>query len=294
MDNPGFGTGDTIRLNTNGNLNYPKQFLDLGEGFQASPLISIGKVTGNGNPTVGVISDIELYKGHPDNYRTKALKLYDQQTNKDYYDGHYYLASPAAEALIKFGKFLEENYPNKTYLITSAYRSYNHQEGLKSDDSSAKTASAGSSPHGWGGAVDINELIARDQNGKLTSNPNVNQAFRTTNEDYKIWAEHAPKFGWYNPLRLRDGKGVDESWHWEFWGRPGQTLRVASPYDKNRTSGYGRLEWIINDLTNTAYTTIKVPSDRNALNSSGIDGSYAKKNVYIDEETGKIMQETFN
>ena len=298
-DNPGLGTGDTIRLNTNGNLNLPHQKDTLpivagGDGFQQSPLISIGQIKGNTTANVSfVLRNATTATGLEAN-TTKAFKLYNQQTNKDYYNGHYYLAEPAAEALLEFGKFLEENYPNKTYLITSAYRSYNHQEGLKSKDSSSKTASAGSSPHGWGGAVDINELIARDQNGELTSNPNINQAFRTTNEDYKIWAEHAPKFGWYNPLRLRDGKGVDESWHWEFWGKPGQTLRVASPYDKSRTSGFRRIEWIINDLTNTAYTTTTVPSDRNALNAAGIDGSYAKKNLYIDEETGKIIQETLN
>ena len=50
-------------------------------------------------------------------------------------------------------------------MITSAYRSYAHQNGLKAEDSSATTASAGSSPHGWGGAIDIQELIARDGNG---------------------------------------------------------------------------------------------------------------------------------
>jgi hypothetical protein len=31
-----------------------------------------------------------------------------------------------------------------------------------------------------------------------------------------VWG---PKYGWYNPYRLCDGKGkMDEAWHWEYWG----------------------------------------------------------------------------
>jgi hypothetical protein len=219
-DNPGIGTGNTVRKNTNGNFTLPTQ--KLGEGFMASPLISIGNIKGkSGNqdmsvsvPGTGVVT-------------SSGIKLTNQSTNNTYYDGHYYLAEPAALQLIKFAQFCESQ--GKSFTITSAYRSYNHQNGLKSKDSSATTAKAGSSAHGLGGAIDIQELISRDGNGKLTSNPTINQTFRTVNPNYKFWQENAPRFGWYNPQRLRDGAGVDESWHWEYWGVPGEKLQIKPP-----------------------------------------------------------------
>ena len=173
-----------------------------------------------------------------------------------------------AKSKIEFGKFIEENWDGNPFLITSAYRNYNHQNGLKTADSSATTANAGSSPHGWGGAVDINELIARNGAGKLTSDPTINQTFRTTSKAYAFWAEHAPKFGWYNPLRLRDGKGVDESWHWEFWGKPGQTIKVDAPRKDSNFFQDG--------------TKGTVPNDHNAL-------AIGRRNIKTSETTGKVI-----
>ena len=262
-------------LNTNGNLNLPGASERDGERYQKSPLISIGSVKKLSNGVNGSFylpyATTNANADAVEKYSTKAFKLYNQASNKTYYDGEYYLAEPAALALLEFGKFIEENWIKKgknPFLITSAYRSYNHQNGLKSADSSAKTASAGSSPHGWGGAIDINELIARDGAGKLTSNPTINQTFRTTSEAYQFWAEHAPKFGWYNPLRLRDGKGVDESWHWEFWGTPGQTLKVQAPRKDSKFFQSG--------------TSFPVPSDHNAL-------AIGKRNIETSEKTGKVV-----
>jgi len=214
-DNPGIGTGDTIRKNTNGNFTLPYQ--KLGEGFEPSPLISIGKRGGNitvSVPGKGVVS-------------SSGIKLTDQASVSTYYNGEYYLAEPAAYKLLEFAQFCESQ--GKSYLLTSAYRSYAHQNGLKSNDSSATTAKAGSSAHGLGGAIDINDLITRDGKNKLSSDPTLNQTFRTVNPDYKFWEEHAPKYGWYNPQRLRDGSGVDESWHWEYWGVPGEKLQIKPP-----------------------------------------------------------------
>lgn len=271
-----YDNGSREILSTNGNLNEPDVKKKLGEDFQKSALISIGSVKKLSNGYNGSFylpyATTNANADAVEKYSTTAFKLYNQNSNKTYYDGEYYLAEPAALALLEFGKFIEENWIKKLnknpFLITSAYRSYNHQNGLKSADSSAKTASAGSSPHGWGGAIDINELIARTGDDKLTSNPTINQTFRTTSEAYQFWAEHAPKFGWYNPLRLRDGKGVDESWHWEFWGTPGQTLKVQAPRKESNILQFG--------------TKITVPSDHNAL-------AIGRKNIKTSEETGKVV-----
>lgn len=272
-----YDNGSREILSTNGNLNEPDVKTKLGEKFKESALVSIGNVKNLKNKEIGkfgLLTNSFFGDGSGNkSFRkfTTGLTLLSQDSNKTYYNGEYYLAQPAAEALYEFGKFIEENWIKKgknPFLITSAYRSYNHQNGLKTSDSSAKTASAGSSPHGWGGAIDIQELIARNGAGKLTSNPTINQTFRTTSEAYKFWAEHAPKFGWYNPLRLRDGKGVDESWHWEFWGTPGQTLKVQAPRKESNILQDG--------------TKITVPNNHNAL-------AIGRLNITTDPETGKIV-----
>ncbi len=275
--NTGITAGEV--LTTNGNLNLPGDSTKLGEKYQVSALVSIGSVKNIKNNSKGdfaLLVDTQFGDGSGNtSFRkfSKGLKLLSQDTNKTYYNGEYYLAQPAAEALLEFGKFIEENWISKgknPFMITSAYRSYAHQNGLKAADSSAKTASAGSSPHGWGGAIDIQELIARDGDGNLTSNPTINQTFRTTSEAYAFWAEHAPKFGWYNPLRLKDGKGVDESWHWEFWGKPGQTIKVAAP---RKDSNF------FQDGTKGTVPTLT----KNAALAIG------KRNIKTDEKTGKIV-----
>ena len=260
-------------LSTNGNLNLPTD-TKKGESYQASPLVSIGSIKDTKYDTSVIFGlKMEGQDGSGNtNFRkyTSGLRLLSQKNNNTYYDGEYYLAQPAAEALYEFGQFIKNNWEGKSFLITSAYRSYNHQTGLKTADSSSKVAGAGTSAHGWGGAIDINELIPRDGNGKLTSNLTINQTFRTTSKAYAFWAEHAPKFGWYNPLLLRDGKGrVDEAWHWEFWGKPGQNLKLDVP-----------------SLTNNTYqssTKTTVPTlDKNAALALN------QPNVKIDEKTGKV------
>lgn len=271
-----YDNGSREILSTNGNLNEPDVKTKLGEDFKKSALVSIGSVKNIKNNSRGdfaLLVDTQFGDGSGNNsFRkfSKGLKLLSQDTNKTYYNGEYYLAQPAAEALLEFGKFIEENWDEDPFMITSAYRSYAHQNGLKTEDSSSTTASAGSSPHGWGGAIDIQELIARDGNGKLTSNPTINQTFRTTSKAYAFWAEHAPKFGWYNPLRLRDGKGVDESWHWEFWGKPGQSIKVDAPRKDNN---------ILQDGTKGTVPTLT----KNAALAIG------KRNIKTSEKTGKVV-----
>lgn len=97
------------------------------------------------------------------------------------------------------------------YAISSAYRSQVHQAGL----GSGKTvASPGSSPHGWGGALDFSNLY-QIVNG--SGDPKRNLNARKT-DAYKKIATLGAKHGWYNPWRLSDVNGTDELWHFEYWG----------------------------------------------------------------------------
>jgi len=91
----------------------------------------------------------------------------------------------------------------------------NHQRSLGSGRTVAKP---GSSPHGWAIAIDISELYRAVTGGKDKGDPAANARVRATYPLYQWFAANAPKYGFYNPYRLADGTGVDEVWHWEYWG----------------------------------------------------------------------------
>jgi len=95
------------------------------------------------------------------------------------------------------------------FVISSAYRTYAQQQSLQK---TGLAASAGFSPHGWGGAVDFSNLFIG------TSNPQSNKEARINNPNYKLIAEIGALYGWYNPWRLSNGGKSDELWHFEYWG----------------------------------------------------------------------------
>ena len=85
-------------------------------------------------------------------------------------------------------------------IINEGYRDYATQERYYDDPPSGVGTAAwpGTSNHGWGLAVDL----------KLRGG------------EYAWMLANAPRFGWVNPLWARDGKGVEEPWHWEHVGAP--------------------------------------------------------------------------
>ena len=126
------------------------------------------------------------------------------------YGGKYLLHPEAAE---NFFKLKEQAISDGIgFTITSAYRDLAHQQSL---GSGAAVAKVGSSPHGWAVSIDFGELY-RAVNGKTS--PVLNRQARETSPLYRWLSINGPKYGWYNPWRLADGNGVDEIWHWEYWG----------------------------------------------------------------------------
>lgn len=113
---------------------------------------------------------------------------------------------------------------NISYLKVAAYRAYGQQKETQ------QSAKKGFSPHGWGGAVDIQQLYTQQENAYkritgTTAKPKYPcgapyaREVRNTSSLYKWLAENGPKYGWYNPYRLADNKGTqDEAWHFEYWG----------------------------------------------------------------------------
>jgi hypothetical protein len=107
--------------------------------------------------------------------------------------------------------------------VSSTYRDLAGQEACFKKYGAGSAAKPGKSPHGWGLALDFGEICGMQQSrakalgvGRGTAAP-----ARYTRENSKIYqwlAKNGPKYGWFNPYRLADGAGMDEAWHWEYWG----------------------------------------------------------------------------
>jgi hypothetical protein len=107
--------------------------------------------------------------------------------------------------------------------VSSTYRDLAGQEACFKKYGAGSAAKPGFSPHGWGLALDFGEICGMQQSrakalgvGRGTAAP-----ARYTRENSTIYqwlAKNAPKYGWFNPYRLADGAGMDEAWHWEYWG----------------------------------------------------------------------------
>jgi hypothetical protein len=129
------------------------------------------------------------------------------------YGGKYLLHPEAAQQYFKLKKLALA--AGVQWTISSAYRSVAHQLAIQGDKPRPTVAAPGKSPHGWGVALDFSELY---QQVGGSGNPAINKAGREKSSLYRWLSNNAPKFGWYNPYRLADGGGVDEMWHWEYWG----------------------------------------------------------------------------
>ena len=98
--------------------------------------------------------------------------------------------------------------------LTDAYRTIEEQNRLSSISTEpGRVATPGTSNHGWGIAIDLSPFAKPN----VTTNPDKNLTVRQR-PLWKRVAAIGAKYGWYNPERLSDGKGVDEAWHFEYWG----------------------------------------------------------------------------
>jgi LAS superfamily LD-carboxypeptidase LdcB len=107
--------------------------------------------------------------------------------------------------------------------VSSTYRDYAGQVACFQKYGSGSAAKPGFSPHGWGLSLDFGEIAGMQEArakslgvSRATAGP-----ARYTRENSKIYqwlAKNAPNYGWYNPYRLADNAGMDEAWHWEYWG----------------------------------------------------------------------------
>ena len=129
------------------------------------------------------------------------------------YGGKYLLHPEAAQQYFKLKKAALD--AKVQWTVSSAYRSVAHQLSIQGGKPRPTVAAPGKSPHGWGVALDFSELY---QQVGGSGNPAINKAGREKSSLYRWLSNNGPKYGWYNPARLADGGGVDEMWHWEYWG----------------------------------------------------------------------------
>lgn len=127
------------------------------------------------------------------------------------------------EAAAQFLKLKQQAQKDKIrFVISDAYRSYDNQVRLFKKYGKGSAANPGKSIHGYGCAIDFGEIAAdariRGGGVEFRALPSVNRVVRQTNPIYRWLSVYGPKYGWYNPYRLADGSGMDEAWHWEYWG----------------------------------------------------------------------------
>jgi len=107
--------------------------------------------------------------------------------------------------------------------VSSTYRDYAGQVACFEKYGSGSAAKPGFSPHGWGLSLDFGEIAGMQQArakslGVGRATPGPARYTRENSRLYQWLAVNGPKYGWYNPYRLGDGTGMDEAWHWEYWG----------------------------------------------------------------------------
>ena len=152
---------------------------------------------------------------------------------------------------------------NISYKAGAAYRSLEQQATTFAENGPGKAAEPGTSVHGWGAAVDIQQLYTA-ANG--SADPSVNANVRNNNSLYQWLNTNAATYGWINPPKLKDGSGADEAWHWEYWGpisggaigasevqaasQPVVTVETVVAALRDAASGFGTNEAALEDVIN--------------------------------------------
>lgn len=122
------------------------------------------------------------------------------------YNGFFWLRPDAAAAWLALMERARGDGMRIT--VTSAYRSIEHQVSLQSGGRAAKP---GKSPHNYALAVDIGQLYVQSHAASASARMRQTPL-------YQWMFAVAPSYGWINPGWARDGRGMEEPWHWEFWG----------------------------------------------------------------------------
>lgn len=183
---------------------------------------------GNGGPY------IKRLKNEADGPQGQNGKLNESNLVKISNGSNNKLIAPAAAAFENLHSALKA--AGFTITVSSSYRTYDEQIKIANKNKppangKSKAASAGSSSHGWGRAIDIYELYGKDC-GRCSSQFNTKL--------YEWMFNNAHKYKWINPPWATNSTCTDqcEPWHWEFLmdsAAENPALDGAAPYSG---SGY--------------------------------------------------------
>lgn len=144
-----------------------------------------------------------------------------------------YLLAEASDALdIMMAAFNASSFSGKQKIVfTDGYRSLARQQALYAKYGDGRAAKPGTSNHGWGIAIDmfwgVRTTMYKDNSKRPSGYKHPN---------YKWFLNNGYKYGWYNPVKLRDDSGTDEWWHWEYHGKKDTPDVVFMP-DAHRYNG---------------------------------------------------------
>jgi LAS superfamily LD-carboxypeptidase LdcB len=111
-------------------------------------------------------------------------------------------------------------------IFTDGYRSFERQQALFNKYGAGRAAAPGRSNHGWGIAIDMYWGVRTAMYKNPSKRPSGYK-----HPVYNWFFTNAYKFGWYNPVTLRDDVRTDEWWHWEYYGKVEEPNIVAARYN---------------------------------------------------------------
>ncbi len=203
----------------------------LGTGGGVPPAGSLAPIVRtiveNGGLNGNIASENIFYKHIPKIDGINNLKLND--------DGENIMLFNAVDPLVKMltawvAWMKTEGFAgnNGNYAsITSVFRDYQKQVAIKQEYGSA-AATPGTSPHGWGIALDL-QFYRKD--GSLIGNDkNTPSSFDVTKNPAIKWLyDNSYVYGFVLPYSLRDKAGLEEHWHFEYHGTAAKCLILKNP-----------------------------------------------------------------
>ena len=174
--------------------------------------------------------------------------------------------------------------------ITSVFRDYDKQVAVKKEYGNG-AATPGSSPHGWGVAVDF-QFYKKD--GSIIGNTkNTASSFNTSSNPALKWLlDNSYVYGWVLPYSLRDQAGLDEHWHFEYHGTAAVCLMQKNPTTYGFKVDVTKKQdaSVLNPLTKEGKRAVYTSCDYKAVKDVG-DGTEKSTNL-TDAESKENQKKT--
>lgn len=224
-----FNTGSVNQTNVEVQLNDPR--IPILKEKDPAPIINfnrIGSQVYSQSPLAKKLTNKGYKNGNLPQNNPEVLTFIGETKgavsyyyNKKKKRNEYMLHPIAYQQFLKWKEEMDSK--SIPYVVSSAYRNIKHQNQLKGKKGDL-VATAGTSAHGFAGALDFSNLYTGTSN--LISNLNK----RINDPNYQRMAEIGAKYGWYNPWRLSDvGGKIDEAWHFEYWGPVDDITNINVP-----------------------------------------------------------------